>query len=246
MQKGLNGNQLKFIAIVAMTIDNLTWTLFPGFSHQWFVLLFHCIGRITAPIMWFFIAEGFHYTRNVGKYAKRLLYLAVISHFVYNFCFGISYIPFKNSIFNQTSVAWALFWGLVLLYVNQNPKIKDWQKILLIGFACVVSFPSDWSCIATVAILFIGSYRSDFKKQMLWMMVWSVVYGIVYFIFIDEIYGIIQLFTCLSVPLLKLYNGERGKWKPMSKLFYFYYPAHLALCGIIRVLLYGFDFTTGV
>ena len=26
----LNGNQLKLIAIIAMTVDHLTWTLFPG------------------------------------------------------------------------------------------------------------------------------------------------------------------------------------------------------------------------
>jgi len=38
----------------------------------------HVIGRLTAPIMWFFIAEGFHYTKNVKKYILRLFIAAGI------------------------------------------------------------------------------------------------------------------------------------------------------------------------
>lgn len=39
------------------------------------VVLCHVTGRLTAPIMWFFIAEGCHYTRNMKAYAKRLLFI---------------------------------------------------------------------------------------------------------------------------------------------------------------------------
>ena len=30
---GLNSNQIKLIAIIAMTIDHLVWTIFPGTQH---------------------------------------------------------------------------------------------------------------------------------------------------------------------------------------------------------------------
>lgn len=242
---GLNSNQLKLIAIIAMTIDHLTWTLYPGYSRLWWVMLLHVIGRLTAPIMWFFIAEGYHYTRNMKKYAVRLFVLAVISHFAYNFCFGIPFVPFKTSVFNQTGVVWSLAWGLVLLCVNDSQKLKQWHKVCLILLVCLITFPSDWSCIASMAILFIGSYRGDFKKQMRWMMLWSFVYAAVYFVFIDKAYAFIQLFTCLSIPLLRLYNGERGTWKGMGKLFYAYYPAHLVLCGVLRVIIWGAGSVTG-
>lgn len=34
-----------------------------------------------------------------------------------------------------------------------------------------------------------------------------------------------------------LYNGERGKARWLGKFFYYYYPAHLALIGLLaRVL----------
>lgn len=244
MKNGLSSNQLKSIAIAAMTLDHLVWTLFPGYDTRWFVLLAHIIGRLTAPIMWFFIAEGYHYTRNVKKYAIRLFSLAVISHFTYNFCFGIPFLPLQTSVFNQTGVVWSLAWGLVLLWIFDNNKIRDWQKRLAILLVCLITFPSDWSCIAAMAVLFIGTNRGNFKAQMLWMMVWTVVYAAVYFFFIDKVYALVQLGTCLTIPLLRLYNGQRGSWKGMGKLFYAYYPVHLFLCGLLRVLLWGAGFVT--
>lgn len=58
-----------------------------------------------------------------------------------------------------------------------------------------------------------------------------------YFLFIDKVYALIQLGTCLTLPLLRLYNGKRGSIKGIGKLFYIYYPLHLAVCGVIRVVL---------
>ena len=235
MKTGLNANQLKLIAIIAMTVDHLTWTLFPGYDSRWFVLLAHVIGRLTAPIMWFFIAEGYHHTRNVQKYALRLFLLAFVSHFAYNFCFGIPLIP--QSWFNQTGVAWSLAWGLMLLWLFDNEHIKDWTKHLSIPFVCLITFPADWSCVAAMAILFMGVSRGNIKAQMQWMMVWTVVYAAVYFFFLDRVYALVQLFTCLSIPILKYYNGQRGQWRGVGKLFYVYYPAHLAILGLVRILL---------
>ena len=49
-------------------------------------------------------------------------------------------------------------------------------------------------------------------------------------------YGGIQWFGLFAVPLLALYNGQRGKWR-IGGLFYFYYPAHLAVIYGIALLL---------
>ncbi|MBQ2552346.1 MAG: conjugal transfer protein TraX, partial [Treponema sp.] len=130
MERNLNSNHLKLIAIAAMTLDHAAWIFFPGFSTVWYVMIFHAIGRITAPIMWFFISEGFHYTHNVKKYALRLFIFAVISHFPYNYLSGHSFIPCVDSFFNQTSVIWALFWGLILLIFCTDKKNPVWAKIL--------------------------------------------------------------------------------------------------------------------
>lgn len=239
MTKGLNANQLKLIAILAMTLDHLMWICFPGYDTRWFVLLAHILGRLTAPIMWFFLAEGYHHTRNVVTYAKRLFLLAFVSHFAYNFCFGIPFVPLQNSVFNQTGVVWSLAWGLLLLWIFDKSTWKAWQKMLAVAFVCVITFPCDWSCVAAVDVLFLGVNRGNFRAQMFWMMVWTAVYALVYFFFLNRIYAFIQLFTCLTIPLLQRYNGQRGNWKNMGTLFYLYYPAHLVGCGILRLLLWG-------
>lgn len=236
MKKGLSGNQLKLIAIAAMTFDHLVWTLWPGYDLRWWVLLLHIPGRITAPIMWYFIAEGHAHTRSVKKYALRLFILAVISHFAYNFCFGIPMLPLQDSFFNQTGVVWSLAWGLVLLEIYSS-KRPAWFQLAATVVICLLTFPSDWSCVATLAVAFLGCRRGDFRGQMTWLMIWSAVYALVYAIFLDPVYGLMQLATCLSIPLLRLYNGTRGSAKWVGKLFYIFYPAHLALLGLLRVWL---------
>ncbi|MEI3161415.1 MAG: TraX family protein [Oscillospiraceae bacterium] len=147
--------------------------------------------------------------------------------------------PLSTGPFNQTGVVWSLAWGLVLLVIHDDARLKGWVKIVLTFGICAITFPSDWSCVAAMAILFMGQARGDFRKQMCWLMVWSAVYALVYFFFIDKVYALVQLGTCLAIPLLQCYDGTRGRWRGMGKLFYVYYPAHLALIGVLRILLWG-------
>lgn len=238
-KKSFNSNQLKIIAMCAMTIDHLTSVLFPGYPTDWWIILLHIIGRLAAPIFWFFVAEGYYYTHDWKKYAGRLLAFAIVGHFAYNFAFGIPFLPFQTSIFNQTSVIWALFWGLIALVINDNPTLKSWQKTVLILGISVITFCADWSCIAVLAILQIGANGGNFKKQMTGMMTYVSMYAAVYAIFIHPVYGILQMFTALVIPLLKKYNGERGDIKGMKWIFYVYYPLHLFVCGLIRIALHG-------
>lgn len=238
-QKTLTANQLKGIAMATMTADHLVCVVFPNYPTDWWILFLHILGRLAAPIFWFFIAEGYHYTRDWKRYACRLLLFAVVGHFAYNFAFGIPFLPFQTSVFNQTSVIWALLGGLLALGINDSAKLKQWQKTLLILGIAVITFCADWSCIAVMAILQIGGNRGNFRKQMTGMMLWVAMYALVYAIFIHPVYGIIQLFAALTIPLLRSYNGERGNWKGMKWFFYLYYPLHLIVCGIIRIALYG-------
>ena len=67
MKMKLDSNMLKLIAIIAMTIDHLAWFLYPGYSTEIIPILLHLIGRITCPIMCYFIAEGYHYTKDINK-----------------------------------------------------------------------------------------------------------------------------------------------------------------------------------
>ena len=240
--KRLNSNVLKIIAIIAMTSDHLAWAIWQGFSANPAALIMHILGRLTCPIMCYFVAEGYYYTKNLKKYIGRMFLFAVISHFPYVFCSfnyidPLSFVPFAHgSPFNQTGVLWAFAWGLVLIRVHDS-KLKFPIKILLNILILVISFPADWSCIAPMVILSFWANRGKFAKQMLWMMFWVLIYGMVYFFAIDKIYGILQLGVCLSIPVLLLYNGLRGKNIVINKFlkwaFYIYYPLHLTVIGLL-------------
>ena len=64
MKLGLSGNALKVIAIIAMTIDHLAWVGIETYEQAETPMQIglHCIGRLTAPMMIFFVAEGYHHT----------------------------------------------------------------------------------------------------------------------------------------------------------------------------------------
>ena len=244
MKYSLNANEIKVIAIIAMTIDHVAWLLFPGYPREILPLLLHTIGRITCPIMCYFIAEGYHYTKDGSKYRNRLFLFAAISHFAYLFASGNfvdwkSFIPFYyGGILNQTSVMWPLAWGLVMLQAANSDRIKQKVKPVLVILICLITFPSDWSCIASLCVLAIGTNRGCFKKQMLWMVFYVALYSMVYFFAIDEIYGLMQMGVVLAIPVLRMYNGRRGYSRRtdriMKWMFYIYYPLHLAVIGWIQ------------
>lgn len=246
MKKTLNSNALKFIAIVAMTIDHIAWLVFPGYSNEFLPALLHIIGRLTCPIMCYFIAEGYHYTKNINKYTLRLFAFSLISHFAYifassSFIDGKSFIPFYyGDILNQTSVMWPLAWGLVMLRVVNSERLNSIIKVLLVLLICVITFPSDWSCIASLCILAIGTNRESFRKQMLWMVFYVGIYSVVYFFTLDKLYGIIQMGVVFSIPLIMMYNGQRGRSQRINRfmkwLFYIYYPLHLFIIGYIQFI----------
>lgn len=248
MKKGLNSNALKMIAIIAMTIDHIAWLVFPDYPHEVLPVILHTIGRLTCPIMCYFIAEGYHYTKNIRKYTCRLFVFAVISHFAYIFASADfvdrkSFIPFYyGNILNQTSVIWPLAWGLVMLRIVNSEKIpKQWVKTVLILLICLVTFPSDWSCIASLCILAFGTNRGKLRTQSMWLIIYVAIYATVYCFAIDRVYGLVQMGVVLAIPFIKLYNGKRGKNPRVNKImkwfFYIYYPLHLAILGTIQLAL---------
>ncbi len=237
----LSANHLKLIAIIAMTLDHIADLLYPGFPNIMYPNILHIIGRLTAPIMFFFICEGFYYTKSVKKYITRLFMFAFISHFAYCFAFGINYIPFiEGKIFNQTSIMWTLAWAVVALYVVYGkPQLAQWQKTIFVILICLLTFSADFSCIAVMAIMFMYDNRGNLNKQMMSMELWIVLYSLISYLFVSKTYGIIVLFSILSYPILKNYSGEKGKSTWMKWFFYWYYPLHLIVIGLLRIAMYG-------
>ena len=66
----------------------------------------------------------------------------------------------------------------------------------------------------------VGRNRNNFHKQMLWLMAIITLYAVAFFIFNNPTYGMVHMACWLTVPLLSLYNGRRGKLRWLGKFFY--------------------------
>lgn len=243
-QKQLDATTIKLLAILAMTIDHVTWLCCPGYPVEALPIILHLIGRITCPIMCYFVAEGYHYTKNIRRYTARMFLFAILSHFAYVFASAEfsgwrSFLPFSDGrILNQTSVMWSLAWGLVMLRIANSEKFTQAGKVALTLLICLITLPSDWSCIASLCILAFGTNRGSFSRQMAWMLGYVALYAAVYFFAISEVYGLLQMGVVLAIPVLRRYNGQRGRdprfHRVMKWLFYWYYPLHLFVLGWIQ------------
>ena len=151
MTKGLelSGNALKVIAIIAMTIDHLAWVGIETYEQAETPLQIslHIIGRLTAPMMIFFVAEGYYHTHDFRRYLRRLMILAVVSHFAFCYFNMSGFNPFDNLLFNATSIAWPLMWGLILLKVwdmerlqigKSAMRLAVWHKVAITLVACLL------------------------------------------------------------------------------------------------------------
>lgn len=242
--KGLNSHAIKFIAIIAMTLDHIGWVACPGFPAEVLPLIIHIFGRITCPIMCYFVAEGYYHTKNINRYTARMFIFAFISHFAYMFApFNYkdvkSFIPFAHGeILNQTGVMWSLAWGLVMLRVVKSEKIKTVAaKVVLVLIISLITFPADWSCIAALCILAFGTNRGKLRIQTQWMLFYVGIYSVGYFFLVDKVYAFVQMCVLLAIPFIKLYNGKRAESPIVNTilkwLFYIYYPLHLVVLGLI-------------
>ena len=81
MKLGLSGNALKVIAIIAMTIDHLAWVGIETYEQAETPMQIglHCIGRLTAPMMIFFVAEGYHHTLPHPSTAFLIIVVAAVT-----------------------------------------------------------------------------------------------------------------------------------------------------------------------
>lgn len=224
----LNSNQLKVIAIVAMVIDHIASILLPhDFPIYW---LMRMIGRLTAPIMCYFIAEGYYHTSNLKKYTSRLFLVAVISHFPHNLCYGQSVFKFWEA----TDVMFSLMFGLIALAAYKSKQFSPLQKLLIIAACCLLSYSADWNYIAVLWILGFGIFHGKPSKQIAAFIAVSCLYlfqGVIYhtaFPFIS------RMGVFLAIPLFLLYNGQRGKKSKLIKWgFYWFYPVHLLIFYLI-------------
>lgn len=231
----MNRNQLKYFAVVCMTLDHVAWLFVDGVNPIIGGIM-HLFGRLTAPIMAFFVAEGYEHTHDVKKYTKRLGIFAAISWIPYVLAQhgtlpiwisedGITFHP-------EQSMIYTLFLALIAMRVSDADKTER-QKIHRLSLLFVLSFIGDWMVFPVVACLLLHAYKDNKKKRFIVFEIWCFLVALS--LVFNQWFQIGAAFAPIIIYFL--YNGEPGSKKPFHKwFFYIYYPAHLLILGIIKIL----------
>ncbi len=237
-RRGLTGNQIKWIAITCMLIDHIAWAFVPFASVAG--QLMHVVGRITAPTMCFFLAEGYAHTRSVKKYALRLFVFAVISQFPFALFESRRFLFVDPNAGTETfSVIYTLFLGLLAIWAWDSVKNRLLRAVIITGL-CVFALPGDWMFFDILFSLIFWVYRGDFRQQAFWFAFAAVLEEIVFTLSSAAMGAsvtsqLFQLGVLLCLPILARYNGERGGGRYSKWTFYIFYPAHLLILGLIHV-----------
>ena len=223
----LTGNALKLIAAVTMTVDHIGVIFFPGTA--WLRI----VGRLAFPIFAFMIAEGCRYTKNRLRYFLMVFGLGVGCQLVYFFATGSLY----QCILVTFSLSICLIYSLDIAIHKPNML----RCLLALGTLLTVIFV----CVYLPSIL---SPYSDFAID---FGIWGVLLAVFIYFAPDNLKAIAtalaliplcltgadnQWYSLISVILLFLYNGKRGKAR-IKNLFYIYYPAHLVAIYLLSYII---------
>lgn len=224
MTKGLTGNQLKLIAMVTMTVDHIGHILFPH------LLLLRLVGRLAMPIYAFFIAEGCRYTHSMAGYLRSMALMGLLCSAV-SFCAG--------SLHQSILVTFSLSILLIFLLQKAGNTKQVWWYLLFAATLGAVWFVTEilpgllpgtdfdvdygfWGVILPVAVWLMPKKPYQLLAAAGVMLVMALL-------------NVYQWYAFGALVLLALYNGQRGKWK-LKWLFYWYYPAHLAILHLLAMV----------
>ena len=106
MQKPLNRDAIKLAAMATMACNHFAQALLPGGTLLYTVLV--DIGYFTAPVMCWFLVEGFGYTRSRGRYALRLAGFALLAQAPYVLALGYGQFNMLFTLLLCFLMLWAL------------------------------------------------------------------------------------------------------------------------------------------
>lgn len=227
----LNRTQLKYIAAAAMLIDHIGMMFIPITTPVG--LLCRIIGRLTAPIMCFFLAEGYEHTRSKYKYGTRLLIFALVAQPFYAYAHGNSIL---EADFNMIFTLFLSFMVLVCYDRIENNLLRFASVTALI----VVSYYGDWGITAPLWVLGFYCFKGNRKKTLLYFSAITVfwilraVYNAADSGYIWR-YELCQLGLFMFPFMYLCYNGEKGRDGRFSKwFFYVFYPLHLFVLAALK------------
>ncbi len=234
----LNRDVIKYMAMFTMLLNHIAH-VFLAEGTQIYELL-EDIGFFTAPVMCYFMVEGYEYTRSKVRYGLRLLLFALFSQIPFLLAFG-------QGGFNMIYTLLCCFLILVVMERVSSPALRSVLGALLVLATAV----GDWAVVAPVLTIFLANGRGDRRRTALGFgagYVFFVVLNVQRYMFGVQgdwtVYAVTHAalsglgILAAAVVILVFYNGERAKkGKNFSKwFFYIFYPAHLLILYLIKTV----------
>lgn len=228
----INANTLKIIAVITMFIDHmgatLVWeymlTLQGDVRQDWYTvyLVMRKIGRLAFPIYCFFIVEGLEHTRDVKKYITRLVVFAFLSEIPFDYAFKGRLTWEYQNVFFTLAIGLFCIWGVREMEerISGNMKQMLLKTLVIVAGTCLGNLlNTDYGGFGVFIIAILYLFR---KNRM-----FQCVAGAVGFSW--------EVTAPVSFLLLYFYNGEKGR-KINKYLFYGFYPVHLALLAVLKII----------
>lgn len=217
---------IKMIAAASMLIDHVGLIFFPTLS------ILRIIGRLAFPIFAFCIAEGFRHTRDKRRYFLQVFLLGALCQIVYFIVDGSVYLGVLISFSAAIVLMWACEGMMTAPAGKRLGAALLFAAALALAFILCRSVEVDygfWGMMLPL-LLFIGG-----KKP--WNLLLFAL-GLTALCWELAVQGgfTVQWFSLLTLPILWLYNGERGRYRA-KYFFYIFYPAHLAALYLLDMLI---------
>ena len=235
----LSSNVLKLLACVFMVIDHVGFRFFP-YDVEWRI-----VGRLAFPIFAFMIAEGAKYTRNKLRYFLTIAILAAGMEGVYYLFFHtLAHSIFATFAFSVIIIFTLDFLKRMIFIKERNGYFIALAAILFVGSVVLTYFINekfrfDYNfggvLLPVLASLFrMPDTAPEFLKKLDNHLVHLTVFGaglLAHALTSNDI----QIYALLTLPLILLYSGTRGKVK-LKYFFYVFYPAHLVILEGLYIL----------
>lgn len=231
----LNRDVIKYIAMFTMFLNHAAHFLRLGTGLR---EALEDLGYFTAPVMCFFLVEGYGYTRSKIKYGLRLMVFAVISQIPFHLYFPR---------FSMLNMFFTLSCCFLILAARDKIENLFWQRSVCLGLA-VLSAAGDWPFLAAILTLMLSYDKGDRAKMMrdyaVTALLMAFFSGLDYresgcsmaeAVFHGSLSGLGIL--AAGIAVVYLYNGKRAaRGRNFSKwFFYIFYPAHLFVLYLASV-----------
>lgn len=135
LEKGLNGFQLKMIALICMVFDHVHYMLAGQLGIPFW---FGIIGRVSAPIFIFITAQGMRHTRNQKKFMLRL-YIASVLMILTNGLVN-DFLPHPQGALVINNIFATLFLITWFIYAIEQVILSIKEKQILLSMRAMVLF----------------------------------------------------------------------------------------------------------